>query len=426
MPNDQTVRDATRPLPPRLLAAGAIGTGLEFYDLIVYGLMAATLAPLFFPSESASASLIAVFAAFAVGLIARIAGGAIFGWLADRFTRRASLIGSILTMAVSSGLLAVLPTFATIGVAAPILLVVLRLAQGLAVGGELGVSYVFVREHAPKRHRVTAMSAVGAGPALGILFSASVVAVLHLALTDEQFTSFGWRIAFGLGVVIALVGLLIRRRVGDQAVTAAAGRKIWFDAARQSGRMILNVLALAGIAVGFVGLFVFVPTWAVVTLHADAQAAHFAPIAGALAALVVLPFCGRLGDYIGARITALIGTVVLAVALVPLLSVFTEGSTTAMVLVFCFLGALTSVCIPSIAALTVGLYRHTIRGLSASLVFNVAYGAIGGTTPVIAMWLNETTGNPLAFAWYLAGLCVLSSIVLIALRPQSFGPQSFD
>ncbi len=408
-------RGVDRRLSPRLLTAGAVGTGLEFYDLTVYGMLAATLAPLFFPSDSPTASLIASFAAFAVGLIARVAGGLLFGWFADRFDRRTSLIASIVLMAASCGLLALLPTYDVIGVAAPILLVGLRMVQGLAVGGELGVSYVYIGEHAPAGRRALAMSPVGMGTTLGILLGAAVVAALHIALTEQQISSFGWRIAFGLGVVVAFVGLLVRRQIDSQVTAEQRTPAIWTTFAHHAGRVALNILALAGIAGCFFCLFFFIPTWAVRTLHAEPQAVHLTAVLAALLILLSLPLCGWLADWIGARTAGWISALALAAALYPLISNLSATPSSANLAIVVGLAVLQALYIAAIAALTFGLYVHAVRGLSFSFVFNVAYGAIGGTTPMICVWLNEVTAHPLAFVWYLIGLSIISALALIKL-----------
>jgi len=403
----------------RMLFAGAIGTSLEFYDLTIYGMMAATLAPLFFPSDNATASLIAAFAAFAVGMVARIAGGLAFGWFSDRFDRQKSLIWSILLMALSCGLLALLPTYEAIGVAAPILLFVLRMIQGLAVGGELGVSYVFVGEHAHPNRRAMAMTSVSMGVVLGTLLGLVVVALLHLALTDTQFMVYGWRIGFGLGVSIALVGFLIRSGPTKPAESNNVSVKIWSQTARSSKRIILNIVALGGIAGSYFGLFIFIPTWAIRTVGVDPQTTHLAIVFGALAVILALPLSGLLTNRIGARPAVWIGSLVLATALYPLLSMFGGADPSAQIAIFAVLGALEAIYIASIAALTFGLYPKAIRGLSFSLVFNTTYGVIGGTTPLIATWLISIADNPLAFVWYLIGLCLVSAISVLYLRPVS-------
>ncbi|MEM7444183.1 MAG: MFS transporter [Pseudomonadota bacterium] len=397
------------------MAAGAVGTGLEFYDLTVYGLMAATLAPLFFPSDNTTASLIATFAAFSVGLIARIAGGFLFGWIADRFGRRISLIGSVTLMAASCGLMAILPTFQAIGLAAPVLIVALRICQGLAVGGELGISYVFVGEHAPTKHRALALSSVGAGTTLGILLGALVVAVLHLALTDEQVSNYGWRIAFGLGVGVALVGFLIRSRLQVAVQTPRSSRISWRDLSGLLGRMVLNVIALSGIASCYFTLYFFAPNWTIAAFDEDAETVHLVVAIAGVITMLATVLGGWVCDRFGSRPTIWLCCAALAISFVLLPTLLSNVPGWLQLFAIAALAIVVGFYIASIASLTFTTYPPTVRGLGCALAFNLGYGLIGGTAPMIALWLNQVAGIPSAFIWYPAGLCLISIAAVLLL-----------
>ncbi|MGI9523582.1 MAG: MFS transporter [Hyphomicrobiaceae bacterium] len=420
MPSARQQGSAPKPTQPRLLVAGAIGTGLEFYDLTIYGMMAPTLAQLFFPSDNVIASLIASFAAFAVGLVARIVGGAVFGWIADRFHRRVALLASIALMATSCALLAILPTFAVIGLSAPVLLVGLRIAQGLAVGGELGVSYVYIGENVSPDRRALAMSSVGMGPMIGILLGAGVVAILHVILSDEQFQAYGWRIAFGLGVLVALVGFLIRKtiEVGDVGDVRSRSRRVAPSLlAGQGLTLVLNVTALAGIAGCFFALFFFVPHWAVHALGVTASETHVMTLFLALLIIVSLPACGLLADWLGNRNVAVAGAIALAISIYPVFTHLSGVEAFFGLLMISLLAVLLAAYITSIAGLTFNLYEQSMRATNVSLAFNIAYGAVGGTAPMMALWLNSQFANQLAFVWYLTFLCCASAVALVALKP---------
>ena len=204
----------------RIILAGLVGNVMEWYDFAVYGYFASVIGHQFFPAADPATSLIAAFGAFAAGFLVRPIGGLVFGRIGDLVGRQRALTLSVLTMALPTVLIAVLPTYATLGFAAPVLLVSLRIIQGLSVGGEYTGSLVFLVEHAPPNGR--AFSAVwGAwGATAGILLGSGVGDVLARLLTEEQITSWGWRLPFLMGILVAGTGYLVRRSIHADKPTA--------------------------------------------------------------------------------------------------------------------------------------------------------------------------------------------------------------
>ncbi|MEK9661626.1 MAG: MFS transporter, partial [Alphaproteobacteria bacterium] len=200
-------------LPSRrkIILAGLIGNVMEWYDFAVYGYFATVIGHLFFPSEDPAASLIAAFGAFAAGFLVRPLGGIVFGRMGDLIGRKRALMASVVAMAVPTVLIGLLPTYETIGVAAPVLIVLMRIVQGLSVGGEYTTSIVFLTEHAPPGKR--AFNAVWSlwGAVAGILLGSFVGAVVADQLTDAELADWGWRVPFLLGALVAITGLLVRR-----------------------------------------------------------------------------------------------------------------------------------------------------------------------------------------------------------------------
>ena len=197
----------------RVVAAGAIGNVLEWYDFAVYGYFAAAIGRAFFPSADPVAQILAAFGVFAVGFLMRPVGGAVIGHIGDRLGRRAALSFSVAAMAVPTFLVGVLPGYETLGVFAPILLTLLRMIQGLSVGGEFTTSIVFMVERAEPAHRGLIGAMASCGAVAGILLGSATGAALAALMPPESLESWGWRIPFLLGLVVGLAGVLLRRTI---------------------------------------------------------------------------------------------------------------------------------------------------------------------------------------------------------------------
>src|SRR4051794_3180554 len=210
------VRTVRAPSMPRLAAASLAGTAIEFYDFFVYGTAAAlVLGPLFFPTFSPVAGTLAAFGTFGVGFVARPLGSVLFGHIGDRRGRRPVLVASLLLTGVSTVAVGCVPTYHTIGVAAPVLLLVLRFLQGLGLGGEWGGAVLLTAEHAPVERRGLWSSFPQVGPALGFLLANGVVLALSATLTETQFAQWGWRVPFWAAGALAVAGLWLRSSINE-------------------------------------------------------------------------------------------------------------------------------------------------------------------------------------------------------------------
>src|SRR5690242_1534364 len=217
-------------LPVRLIAAGTVGNVMEWYDFSAYGYFAATIGRRFFPSADATTSLIAAFGVFAAGFLMRPLGGVVFGHIGDRVGRKAALTISVLAMAVPTFLIGVLPDYATLGPAAAVLLVVLRMIQGLSVGGEYTTSIVFLVEGAGQKHRGFAGSWSGFGAVGGILLGSAGGALVTVTLSPAEVASWGWRLPFFAGLFVGLAGLYVRRHIPElpqPEADSSAGSLVW-------------------------------------------------------------------------------------------------------------------------------------------------------------------------------------------------------
>ena len=306
----------------RTVLAGLAGNVLEWYDFGVYGFFAAAIGSQFFPAHDPTVSLIASFGVFAIGFLARPLGGMIFGHVGDKLGRRTAVIGSVISMAVPTCLMAFLPTYGQIGLLAPLLLIVLRLAQGLAVGGEYTTSLVLLVEQAlpSRRGRVGSFAPFGAFG--GLLLGSAIGWAITASITPEQSAIWGWRLAFVMGLAIGVIVFLIRRQLPHEPVITAPKTETapLVDAFRTQKRAMLQTIGFnLATAVGFYLCFVFSTTW----LHQIAAVP--VPIAlllnsiGLGLMMVMTPFLGALSDRIGRKTVLFIGAAGLIVGSVPLL-----------------------------------------------------------------------------------------------------------
>ena len=246
----------------RGVIAGVAGNVLEWYDFALFGFFAQQIGTHFFPAHSPTASLLAAFGTFAAGFIMRPLGGALFGWVGDKFGRKQALLWSVMAMAFPSFFIGVLPSTETIGIAAPILLLACRLMQGLAVGGEYGASSVFLVEGAEPGRRGWMGSWGPVGAFTGTLLGSAAGAIVNAVLSPEEVLAWGWRIPFILGIGVALGGIAIRRYYIERVPHQAPSRSPLNEALQSHWRTTLHLTALvAGLAVGFYTAFVYAATW---------------------------------------------------------------------------------------------------------------------------------------------------------------------
>lgn len=405
----------------KTVLAGLAGNVLEWYDFGVYGFFAVAIGSQFFPAHDPTVSLIASFGVFAIGFLARPLGGMLFGNIGDKRGRRTAVISSVVSMAVPTCLMAILPTYAQIGFAAPLLLILLRLAQGLAVGGEYTTSLVLLVEQAlpSRRGRVGSFAPFGAFG--GLLLGSAIGWAITASITAEQSALWGWRLAFVMGLVIGVIVYLIRRRLPKEPVITAPKTETapLIDAFRTQKKAMLQVIGFnLSTAVGFYLCFVFSTTW----LHQ--VAAVPVPIAlllnsiGLGLMMIMTPFLGALSDRIGRKTVLLVGAAGLILASVPLLGWMGHGTVLSIVtgqfgfeiFVGCFAGAS--------PAFMVETFPKHVRCSGLSVGYNLAMSIFGGTLPMVAVYLITETGNVLSPAWYLVGVSVIAGWMTLIMKGQ--------
>ncbi|MGW1985085.1 MFS transporter [Streptomyces collinus] len=409
---------------PRLAAASLAGTAIEFYDFFVYGTAAAlVLGPLFFPGFSPLAGTLAAFGTFGVGFVARPLGSVLFGHLGDRRGRRPVLVVSLLLTGASTVAVGCVPTYGSIGVAAPVLLLVLRFLQGLGLGGEWGGAVLLTAEHAPAGRRALWSSFPQVGPALGFVLANGVMIALSAGLSEAQFAQWGWRVPFWAAAVPALAGLWLRSSLPETPRFLEIddhARMPLVEVVRHHGRLVL--LAAGALAAGY-AVFYAVTTWSLAYATQRLGVSRTVMLTCVMGAVVVkgalTPLLALLGDRFGRRPLCLTGCAVCAVWMLPMVSLLATGEPLLMFLgiLGALIGFITMFAV--IAAYLPELFDARVRCTGASVGYNLG-GVVGGAlTPVVATALAAHGGRvPWGVGVYLTGICLLS-LGCFALLPET-------
>jgi MHS family proline/betaine transporter-like MFS transporter len=406
----------------RVVTAGVVGNVLEWYDFAVYGFFAPVLAAKFFPAEDPRVSLLASFVAFAVGFLMRPVGAAIFGHIGDKYGRARALLFSIALMAVPTVLMGLLPTYETIGIAASVLMVLFRMCQGVAVGGEFTASIVFLAENAPARRRGFFASFSMFGATTGTMLGSAAGALLTGVLSPEALASFGWRLAFVSGIAVAVVGLVIRRGMFDtpRKAPAAAPLAVAF---RDHRWPMLRVLGLnVASAATYYTLFVYAATWVSQTSAIGRATALNITTLTILTFLVVLPVAAWISDRFGRKVMLVAGMSACLLLAYPLVSIMHTGTVAATAAAQMAFGALLATQMSSIPAAMTEMFPHAVRVSAVSVGYGLAYALFGGSAPAVATWLINRTGNDTAFAWYLMALTAVSLVLALSIKDRRARP----
>jgi MHS family proline/betaine transporter-like MFS transporter len=406
----------------RVVTAGVIGNVLEWYDFAVYGFFAPVIAAQFFPNSDPRVSLLAAFAAFAVGFLMRPVGAALFGHIGDRYGRARALVLSVALMAVPTVLMGLLPTYETIGIAASVLIVLLRMCQGIAVGGEFTASIVFLAENAPARRRGFFASFSMFGATTGTMLGSAVGALLTSTLSAEALASWGWRAAFVSGIAVAFVGIVIRRGMLDSPANAA-GPSPLAVAFRRHRWQVLQVLGLnVASAATYYTLFVYAATWVSQTTGIERAVALDVTTVTILTFLCVLPLAAWASDRFGRRLVLVTGMSACLLLAHPLITAMHTGDVVVAAAAQMTFGALLATQMASIPAAMTEMFPHGVRVSAVSVGYGLAYALFGGTAPAVATWLIARTGNDTAFAWYLMALTVVSLAMALGIRDRRGAP----
>jgi metabolite-proton symporter len=410
--------------PAQVLFASLIGTTIEFFDFYIYATAAVLVFPqLFFPKSDPATATLNSLATFAIAFIARPIGSVVFGHFGDRIGRKTTLVAALLTMGVSTVTIGFLPTYATIGVAAPILLALCRFGQGLGLGGEWGGAVLLATENAPPGKRAWYGMFPQLGAPIGFLFSGSVYLFLSTYLTDEQFFSYGWRIPFLASAVLVILGLYVRLTITETPIFAEAVKKFErvevpvFETFRTHSLTILKGILISMVAyMLFYMMSVFTLSWATgAASKMGYTRQQFLPMQlfGILFFAATIPFAGRVAEY--GRRKAMIWMVALAIvfgfAFAPL---FSAGRTGALALLAIGFG-LTGLVYGPLGTVLSELFPTRIRYTGSSIAFNIA-GIFGASlAPYAATYLATNYGLNYV-GYYISGIATLSLLGLLATK----------
>ena len=400
----------------RGVIAGVAGNVLEWYDFALFGYFAQQIGAHFFPAGNPTASLLAAYGTFAAGFLMRPLGGALFGWVGDKFGRKQALLWSVMAMAFPSFLIGVLPGTETIGIAAPILLLLFRLMQGLAVGGEYGASSVFLVEGAEPGHRGWMGSWGPVGAFAGTLLGSAAGAILNSVMSPEAVMAYGWRIPFILGIAVGLGGIAIRRFYIERVPHQAPSRSPLGEALQSHWMTVLHLVALvAALAVGFYMTFVYSATWLHQVANVPARTALLINTLAMALSLGASLAAGALSDRVGRRPVLVAWGAAIALLAYPLMSLMATGRTGYMIAGWVGLALLVAAGSGALPATMAELAPWRVRCTVVSVAHNMAMALLGGTTPLVGEWLLSRTGAPLAPAVYLAAAGAISFVAALLL-----------
>ncbi|SJM48871.1 MFS transporter [Gulosibacter sp. 10] len=417
-PTEESLRT---PQMRRILASSFLGSAIEFYDFMLYASAAALVfGRIFFVDLDPAIAMIASFATLAAGYVARPLGGIVFGHYGDKLGRKGVLVTTMLLMGLATTLIGLLPTYAQIGAAAPILLVALRVVQGFAVGGEWGGAMLIALEHAPGGKRGFAASFANLGAPAGSILSAGILGLFSL-LSDEQFLSWGWRVPFLLSIVLVGIGLIVRLKVVESPLFQS------FDREADKRRVpLLEVLAKSPkvlvlgtlVAISQLTISGIASVWGLsyaTASGADETGALNAKLASAIALFVMTILAARLSDRLGRRPVILAGIVAAVLFAYPLLAMIASGDTALFAVGVIVAQGIQGVILGPLAAFLAELFPTSVRFTGASLAFQGASALGAGFTPMIAGAVIASSGGlPLLAAVWIGILLLCIAALFLA------------
>jgi metabolite-proton symporter len=405
----------------QVLFASMIGTTIEFFDFYIYATAAVLVFPrLFFPASDPASATLASLATFAIAFVARPIGSALFGHFGDRVGRKATLVAALLTMGISTVAIGLLPTYASIGVAAPALLSLCRFGQGLGLGGEWGGAVLLAVENAPPDRRAWYGMFPQLGAPIGFFFSGGVFLLLSEFLTNDQFFAYGWRIPFLASAVLVLVGLYVRLTISETPVFRAALAReqrvklpMIVVLRDYPGTLVKGILASLATFVLFYLMTVFALSWGTTALHYSRATFLIIQLVGIVFFAATIPLSAALAER-GRRVTLLwvtAGIAAFGLVLAPMLTAGIGGATLAMVVGLALMG----LTYGPLGTMLSELFPTAVRYTGSSLTFNLA-GIFGASlAPYIATSLATNYGLQYV-GYYLTGAAVLTIIGLLAIR----------
>jgi MHS family proline/betaine transporter-like MFS transporter len=403
----------------RAIVSCAVGNFFELFDFVLYGFFAVPISQAFFPSGNDALALINTFITFGVGFLFRPLGAVVLGAYGDRHGRRAALVVTIGLMAAATGFTGLIPTYNQIGLLAPVLLLICRCGQGFSTGGEWGGAAAFLVEYAEPGRRGLTGSWQQFSTQIGATAASLSAFLLAHNLAPDAFNSWGWRVPFLIGFVLGPIGYYLRTRVAEtpaferNAEKRAIARAPLREALSTHSTRIVQAffLSIIGIVGNYV-MIVFMPTYAVKTLHISADSALLSATVANLVVMVLTPFVGALSDKVGRRPMIGASGVLYAILAYPLYVMVSAGTVEALVGAMLIVACIQSLYTGTIPVILSELFPTRVRYTALSVSYGFSVAIFGGFSPFAATWLISTTGNPLSPAYLVIAAGVISALAI--------------
>lgn len=417
--------ESARRLQTRHIAAATVGNALEFYDFLTYAYFSIQIGHAFFPSQSAYGSLMLSLATFGAGFLTRPLGALVIGNYSDRVGRKPAMMLCFVMIGCAIVGMALIPSYAQIGIAAPILAILARMIQGFSLGGEIGSNTAYLSEAAPVHQRGLIVSWQGASQNLALIAGALVGVLLTAVLPSAALDTYGWRIAFLLGAATVPFGFWLRTNLPETlhhpapAPLAVAPPSRGQQAFAHWRLLVLSVLVLGSQTIATY-TFAYIVTYAQATLHMAAQSGFVASTIGYLIGAATVLLGGWLSDRYGRRPVNLWGNLSFLLMIVPtFVWIAATRSEFALIAGVTLLNALQNLMCGSFYATLAESLPQSIRGSGFGMVYSVGIALFGGTTQLVITWLIHVTGSALAPAWYMIGAALVGQIALMMIAESA-------
>ena len=411
---------------PRLIAACTIGNALEFYDFVVFSFFARTIGAQFFPAQDATAQLLLSFATYGVGFFLRPLGGIVLGAYADRKGRKPATVLTLMLMALGTAMIGLAPVYAVAGIAGPAIIVVGRLIQGFSAGGEVGASTTLLAEYAPKEQRGFFGAWQLASQGLAVLVAATAAWSITATLPTADVAAWGWRIPFLAGILIVPVGLWLRRALEETHANEQDARtrnvsSLSLSMTQHFGKILAGIgLVIGGTAANAV-VVLYMATYAVTQLKMDPSSGLLAGITAGFVTLLAAPIGGALSDRFGRKRVTLVSYLLILLLIYPgFLAINASPTVATLLLVVAGLAVLNAIGGATVIITLAEIFPTEVRATGMSLVYALGVAIFGGFGQFIVTWLIQSTGSPIAPAYYVMA-CALATIVALRSIPEMKG-----
>lgn len=410
----------TNSIRRRAVLAGAIGNMVEWYDFAVYGLFAVIIAANFFPNQDPTAGLLSTFAVFAASFFIRPLGAVFFGHFGDKHGRKNVLLATVALMGAATVAIGLTPSYASIGIAAPALLVLFRFVQAFSAGGEWSGSSVYTVEYAPRNRRFLYGSWVQVSASAGTLVGSLTAALCGLLSSDAALRDWVWRIPFILGGIIGVLGLILRAKLEDtpefrKAQSEPKPHKTPLGSVFRNYRS--EGLIAIGITIGYsVSIYMFstyLPTYIKTTTQVRLTDALLGNSLQLLVLMILIPFAAILADKVGSRKLLIAFAALMIVCVVPLFQLIAVGTVGSVILGQVLFAAIVSLIGGTAVTTTTRLFPIDVRYTGLGVSYNIAVAGFGGTAPFISTWLIGSTGSPISPAYYVIFAALIVGLVAV-------------